>query len=59
MTNASFTEELRKKIDDDKIHNVSYYGGYYSDWNDEGTTHLSVLSKDGDAVALTATINTG
>jgi gamma-glutamyltranspeptidase/glutathione hydrolase/leukotriene-C4 hydrolase len=58
MTSPAFTEELRQKINDHKIHNVSYYGGFYSDWNDHGTTHLSVLSKEGDAVAVTSTINT-
>ena len=59
MISQSFTEELRRKINDNKIHNISYYGGFYSDWNDQGTTHLSVLSKEGDAVAVTSTINTG
>ena len=59
MTNQSFAEELRKKINDNKIQSVSYYGGFYSGWNDHGTTHLSVLSKEGDAVAVTSTINTG
>ncbi|CAB3987492.1 gamma-glutamyltranspeptidase 1-like [Paramuricea clavata] len=59
MTSQSFTEKLRRKINDNKIHNISYYGGFYSDWNNQGTTHLSVLSKGGDAVAVTSTINTG
>ena len=58
MTNDGFTESLRRKISDDKTHKVSYYGGFYSDWKGDGTTHVSVVSKDGDAVAATATINT-
>ena len=57
MTSQEFTEQLRRKINDNKIHNVSYYGGFYSDWDDHGTTHFSVVSKEGDAVAVTATIN--
>ena len=58
MTSDSFAENLRQKIFDNSTHNVSYYGGFYSDWNDGGTTHLSVVSKEGDAVAVTSTINT-
>ena len=39
--------------------NESYYGGYYSQQPDYGTSHLSILSEEGDAVAATDTINFG
>ena len=57
MVNPEKGEELRKLIDD-KTHSYDYYGpiNYHIDVTD-GTTHLSVLDKEGNAVALTTSIN--
>ena len=58
MTNETFAEILRQKIWDNQTHsNASYYRGNFHFEEDYGTSHLSVLSPDGDAVALTSTIN--
>ena len=57
MTNQTFAETLRQKIWDNETHsNASYYGNFRFA-KDYGTSHLSVLSPNGDAVALTSTIN--
>jgi len=57
MTNQTFAESLRQKIWDNQTHsNASYYGTFRFA-KDYGTSHLSVLSPNGDAVALTSTIN--
>lgn len=57
MTNQTFAELLRQKIWDNQTHsNASYYGKFQFE-RDHGTSHLSVLSPNGDAVALTSTIN--
>ena len=57
MTNQTFAELLRQKIWDNQTHrNASYYGKLQFE-RDHGTSHLSVLSPNGDAVALTSTIN--
>ncbi|XP_020609879.1 gamma-glutamyltranspeptidase 1-like [Orbicella faveolata] len=58
MTNETFAEILRRKIWDNQTHsNASYYRGNFHFEEDYGTSHLSVLSPNGDAVALTSTIN--
>ena len=57
MTNQTFAELLRQKIWNNQTHsNASYYGNFQLE-KDHGTSHLSILSPDGDAVALTSTIN--
>lgn len=48
---------LRAKITDDATHNITYYGPELSQPPNEGTTHLSLLAPNGDAVSVTATIN--
>ena len=57
MVNPEKGEELRQLIDE-KTHSYDYYGpvNYHIDVT-EGTTHLSVLDKDGNAVSLTTSIN--
>ena len=57
MTDPKVAEELRLKIHDNKTFtNISYYGGYFD--SDQGsTTHMSLLAPNGDAVAITSTIN--
>ena len=58
MTSDAFGEYLRHKIYDNRTFvNYTYYGDFYSSANDGGTSHLSIISPDGDAVAATNTIN--
>ncbi|XP_057307500.1 glutathione hydrolase 1 proenzyme-like [Hydractinia symbiolongicarpus] len=61
MLNQSFAETLRQKINMSGAYpDQTYYGGYYSqDQDPYGTTHVSILGKNGDAVATTDTINYG
>lgn len=60
MLNETFANQLRLKIMDKPYPNQTYYGGFYSqDQDPYGTTHMSVLSEEGDAVAATDTINFG
>ena len=59
MLNQTFAEQLRQKIRMTGAYpNQTYYGGYYSP-NQEpyGTSHLSILAENGDAVSTTDTIN--
>ena len=58
MTNADFAESLRQKIWDNKTFtDYKYYGDFYQNSSHQGTSHLSVISENGDAVSATMTIN--
>ena len=47
----------REMINDNSTQANSYYDPYFVTTEDEGTTHVSVLDKDGNAVSATDTIN--
>ena len=58
MTNADFAESLRQKIWDNKTSDdFKYYGDHYLNSSKTGTSHLSVIAENGDAVSVTLTIN--
>lgn len=58
MTDTAFGESLRLKIHDNQTFlNFTYYGDFYSSTGTGGTSSMSVISPDGDAVAATNTIN--
>ncbi|XP_072379879.1 glutathione hydrolase 1 proenzyme-like [Diabrotica undecimpunctata] len=58
MTSANFTEATRKLIKDNETsQDPFYYGASTNFQEDHGTSHISVLSPQGDAVAVTSTIN--
>ncbi|KAK3735589.1 hypothetical protein QZH41_003619 [Actinostola sp. cb2023] len=57
ITNPDFGEALRKRICDDRtFSDYRHYGNFYSE-QDAGTTHMSLMAPNGDAVAATTTIN--
>lgn len=57
MLDQKLGDQLQQKIQYNQTHhNVSYYAKYFSH-ADYGTTHISVLAENGDAVAVTTTIN--
>merc|ERR1719167_972820 len=59
LTSPSWWEETRGKISDSQTQgNSSYYGAEYFNIEDHGTSHMSILSPAGDAVAVTTTVNT-
>ncbi|CAH3021300.1 unnamed protein product [Porites evermanni] len=58
MTSGKYGDYLRHKIYDNRtFQDYRYYGDFYSSTNVGGTSHLSIISPDGDAVAATNTIN--
>ncbi len=50
---------VRQSFDPDKTYDAHRYGALKHNGADGGTSHLSVVDKKGNAVALTTTINTG
>jgi gamma-glutamyltranspeptidase / glutathione hydrolase / leukotriene-C4 hydrolase len=58
IVSKSYALETFSRINDDKTHDVSYYNpNFYSSIEDHGTTHVSVVDKEGMAVGITSTIN--
>ncbi|CAF3967088.1 unnamed protein product, partial [Rotaria sordida] len=57
LTSKEYARDIRSRISDDKTFGFEYYGGTWLDKITRGTAHLSVVGLDGDAVALTSTIN--
>lgn len=66
LLNKQYMGNLRSLTSDKGILDINAYGGTYNFDaaqrrllpEDHGTTHLSVLDKHGDAVAITSTVNT-
>ncbi|ESO97578.1 hypothetical protein LOTGIDRAFT_208751 [Lottia gigantea] len=58
MMSPEYAELLRSKIDTNQTYSESYYTNITSKpWDSYGTSHISVLAPDGDAVSVTSTIN--
>lgn len=59
LTSKDFAALVRGKIDSNRTFtDYQYYGAEFSEEEDHGTAHISVLAPNGDAVAMTGTINT-
>ena len=61
MTSDTLASLIRDTIDDDRVtyDNVTQYDADFVNAFDEGTSHLSVIAPNGDAVAMTSTVNNG
>ena len=46
MTCSNFVESIRLKIDDDKTHDIFYYEPAFEGFDDDGTSHISILGKN-------------
>ncbi|KAG8850362.1 hypothetical protein FRB96_000426 [Tulasnella sp. 330] len=52
-----YADRIFPKMTDDTTHPPEYYEAEYATPPDHGTTHISVIDKDGMAVSLTSTVN--
>ena len=58
LTSWSFADYIRGRIDVNQTHDVDYYDpATIAEPLDRGTTHVSIQSPGGAAVAVTSTIN--
>ena len=58
ITSREWAEDKSRKIFDDKTFtDTEYYEANFTTPEDHGTAHVSVLDANGDAVAVTTTIN--
>lgn len=57
LMSKTYADTIRSRIHDNKTFSFEYYGGTWLDKYKTGTAHLSVVGLDGDAVALTSTVN--
>jgi gamma-glutamyltranspeptidase/glutathione hydrolase/leukotriene-C4 hydrolase len=54
----AFADAIRQNLTDDRTHPAEYYNPLFDMPEDHGTSHISVVDKNGMVVALTDTINT-
>ena len=55
MKSPDIINEYKEKISDDKVYPTSYYGSK-NFVEDNGTSHISIVGSNGDAVAVTSSI---
>lgn len=59
MLTPAFAEQIRQQINDNAtVNDPKHYGGEFNVINDKGTSHISILAKNGDAISVTSSINT-
>ncbi|KAJ4715634.1 Gamma-glutamyltranspeptidase [Melia azedarach] len=57
MLSVSFAKQLKKDINDSRTYGPKHYGGKWNPLNDHGTSHMSIIDKERNAVAITNTVN--
>ncbi|KAL5016416.1 hypothetical protein ScPMuIL_006005 [Solemya velum] len=57
LTSPDFASHIRSKIWDNQTHDIPYYDPAFKLSTDAGTTHISVIAPNGDAVSCTSTVN--
>lgn len=58
LISKSYASSVRSQINDDRVLDLENYGRTWLDQYKTGTAHISIVGLDGDAVAITSTINT-
>ncbi|KAG5666825.1 hypothetical protein PVAND_014835 [Polypedilum vanderplanki] len=58
LLSQSYANEISSKINDTKtFNNPEHYEALYGNIEDKGTSHISILAPNGDAISVTSTIN--
>lgn len=58
LTSSEYSDYIRNEINEECTSNdLKYYGANFDNQEDHGTAHISILAPNGDAIAVTGTIN--
>lgn len=58
LSDTAYADDIRGQIDDEQTSNDTlHYGASFTVEEDHGTAHVSIIAPNGDAVAITGTIN--
>ncbi|XP_009603063.1 glutathione hydrolase 1-like [Nicotiana tomentosiformis] len=57
MLSTEFAKQLKKTIYDNMTFNPNHYGGKWNQIHDHGTSHMSIVDSDRNAVSMTSTVN--
>ncbi|RYR35027.1 hypothetical protein Ahy_A10g050122 isoform A [Arachis hypogaea] len=57
MLSPEFAKVLKNDINDNRTFGPDHYGGRWNQIHDHGTSHLSVIDLDRNAVSMTTTVN--
>ncbi|WZZ84646.1 hypothetical protein YC2023_113225 [Brassica napus] len=57
MLSPEFAKDLKKKINDDKTFDPKYYGGMWNQIDHHGTSHLSIIDRERNAVSIATSVN--
>ncbi|XP_031630492.1 glutathione hydrolase 1 proenzyme-like [Contarinia nasturtii] len=58
ILSTEFGNEIREQINDNGTsHDPKHYGGEFQVINDKGTSHMSIIAPNGDAISVTSSIN--
>lgn len=58
LLSPEFANQIREKISDNTTStDPKFYGGNYNVVDDKGTSHMSIIAPNGDAISVTSSIN--
>ncbi|KAK3786014.1 hypothetical protein RRG08_023436 [Elysia crispata] len=57
LTSKTYANRIRQLITDNSTHDYQYYGPSFYTPKTSGTSHMSVIDQNGNAVSVTSTIN--
>ncbi|KAJ4715622.1 Gamma-glutamyltranspeptidase [Melia azedarach] len=57
MLSPTFAKTLQLDINDTRTYGPRHYGGKWNPLNDHGTSHISIIDQQRNAVAMTCTVN--
>lgn len=57
MLSTEFAKQLKKTIYDNMTFNPNHYGGKWNQIYDHGTSHMSIVDSERNAVSMTTTVN--